>query len=131
MTDRTKAMKEPVNVRDALRCDLCESTIDQLHGGMVFWRLDGDGLDVTRMWVAHKRCQSNQPDNRDVGLYSQELYWGATHQLGLLRLTELTLGYRWTAEQLQRLVLVYWAVPLVAKDDKRAVADAERVAEVL
>jgi hypothetical protein len=100
--------------KDVIRCDQCGAPLDELGLAMLFWQEGG------RLVLAHKKCASRRTDLP----LSRELVWFADHEASLRGLLELTQGYKWHPDDLQRLVCVAWAVPLVATAEEQA--DAAR-----
>jgi hypothetical protein len=96
---------------EVLVCDVCRSSIGDLHSGMIFWEPgETPGAPVLDFRLAHKVTCDN-----DLLDYSAELWWFADPATTLWRLADMTLGYGWSAEQLSRLCLISWAVSVVGK----------------
>jgi hypothetical protein len=112
-----------MTAEEVMRCAACGGAIDELTMGMLFWHVpderdDDDALVASDLRIGHKQCcGKDRHYNRH-----QELAWYADHEEALDRLATTAAGYKWTAEQLQKLILVAWAVPLVATDDNNEFA---------
>jgi len=116
---------------DVLRCDHCRCTIDDLETGMLYWRPrareEEDAKDLS-LQVAHKRCQERRrSEDRELGEYSAELYWFADQACAALRIADMAIDFAFSAEELKRLILLTWAVPIVGSNKNQE--DAQRFAE--
>jgi hypothetical protein len=68
--------------------------------------------------LAHRDCRHVR-GLHDYDL-SAELGWFADEAAALRKLADMAVTYAWSASELKRLVLVAWAVPVVASDEDRA-----------
>lgn len=121
----------PKTADDVLRCETCKRRIANLELGMVFWSdRDNDRCQLTgrpvvgRLWVTHKarRCSGDDDD------WSAELCWFSSQEAALKRLADMVYTYSFGVEQLEKLIAVAWAVPLVA--GRASAAKATRFSKV-
>lgn len=94
-----------------MTCDVCESSIEGVAGVALSWTFHEGTREVERLQLAHRpRGKASLAYRTCPGLavYTDciELCWLADHGAALDHLAELTAAYRWTAEQLRRLVLI-------------------------
>jgi hypothetical protein len=104
---------------EVLTCDVCRQPIDDLRWGIVCWDYaDRDARGpIGEFRLLHKgRCNDEK-----LGL-DETLCWFADRESGMRRLADLVLGYEWTAAQLKRLVVLAWAIALVATPQDRKLA---------
>lgn len=115
-------MQHPITANTVLICDRCGQRIDDLYLGMIFWAARSHAGD-RRVTLAHKQCQPNGGADE----CSRELFWGAFEPLD--NLAGLSIDYDgWSARDLARLILIFWAVDRIATAD--TVSDAKKVADV-
>jgi hypothetical protein len=114
-----KESQPPMTPEEVLTCDVCRLPIDDLRQAMVWWDYaDRDARgSIGEFRLSHKgRCNDEK-----LGL-AETLWWFADRESGMRRLADLVLGYEWTAAQLKRLVLLAWAIALVATPQDRKLA---------
>ena len=121
---------------EVLTCDGCGKPIRDLGMAMVFWQADGPTKDsngrptANQLLIAHKDRQCS--GHSRSGELSEELFWFASSEAAAGRLAGLTYGYSWSAAQLERLIGVAWAVPLVATPEQaHKVGDRNHIAQAL
>ncbi len=110
--------------QDVLTCDSCGRHINDLGLAMIFWWDKGEDdrkrVMVSKVLVAHKAPECAGP--RD-GERSHELSWYASRAAAAQNLVDLVVSYAFTAQQLERLIEVAWATPLIATAEQAERAD--------